>query len=641
MSLPPAAESKRVVAATPLVDQVWLRIQSRMEHRLGRLERLTLELFERPLSGEEIAESLQLTRGLAANLGTLGITTAADLIRMVGNTLDQTGLDSNEAIALSSLLNDARLAINSTVGDIRTRVPIGRHLLVVGPPSIEGDHLMWVAFSRGMRVSNHENGLRPLSQGERAPDVVVVIAPDPDLGAARPLLRAVEQTFFNVPVIAMSSANTLPQRLRAVEHITTIMPLDSHPDDLMDEINVLSARNRKDASVLMIGRSSEWFSAKMNDQGLPVRAERSVSSLWRALYTEDIEVVVIVQDAFTMSARELIDLIRSDIKTRDVGAIVIGPTSQAEIEQLLLTGADAVFSGERTSEVAALLRSRLSRRRTTSSIGDAEKQSSVLPWQPALVLIERMLTSAMRRSAPVGLALVEMKVDRRSDRDKELSQEFRRGDLVARLDDSHVVVLLDAVNRDTLVSRMHSLSEKFNLRSTNSRIGCMEFPVDGRGLDDLITGGRRILERVGEEEGPWVVGADWRPHSERPADVFILDPDETLGAVLRSTLERRGLRAEHETDSLEGLKYLTGGTDRPLPRLVLIELEQRGIGGLQFLRQVQASGRLGQMKTIVFSARTIEGEMRQVFELGAEDYVAKPFSTPLLLHRIQRALGNR
>ena len=171
MPLPPAAESSRVANATPLVDQVWLRIQSRMEHRLGRMERLTLELFERPLSGEEIAESLQLTRGLAANLGTLGITTAADLIRMVGNTVDQSGLDSNEAIALSSLLNDARLAINSTVGDIRTRVPTGRHLLVVGPPSIEGDHLMWVAFSRGMRVSNHENGLRPLTEGERTPDV--------------------------------------------------------------------------------------------------------------------------------------------------------------------------------------------------------------------------------------------------------------------------------------------------------------------------------------------------------------------------------------------------------------------------------------------------------------------------------------
>ncbi|MFW2381352.1 MAG: hypothetical protein ACN4GZ_06290, partial [Acidimicrobiales bacterium] len=428
-----------------LVDQVWLRIQARLEHRLGRLERLTIELFERRLTGEEIAESLQLTRGLAATLATLGISTAADLIRMVGNTLDQGELDSGESIALSNLLNDARLAISATVNDVRNRVPTGRHLLVVGPSSIEGDQLMWVGFTRGMRVSNHENGLRPLGAGERPPDVVVVIAPDPDLGAARPLLRAVEQSFYNVPVIAMSSANTLSQRLRAVEHITTIMPLDSHPDELMDEINLLGARKRKEASLLMLGRSAEWFSAKMTEQGLPVRAERSVSSLWRALHTEDIEMVVIIQDAFTMSARELIELMRSDITTREVGAIVVGPTSTDEVDQLLLAGADAVFSGERTSEIAAVLRSRLNRRHTHQTIGLSEKQNSVLPWQPALVLIERMLTGAMRRSSPVGLALIQLPVDQRSERDKEISQEFRRGDLVARLDDKHIVVLLDAV----------------------------------------------------------------------------------------------------------------------------------------------------------------------------------------------------
>ncbi len=624
-----------------LIDQVWSRIQTRLEHRLGRIERLTMELFERELTAAEIAEYLQLTNGLAVNLATLGITTAADLVRYAGNTVDQSGADSSEAIAVSSLLDDTRLAIASTVGEAMAREPIGRHLLVVGPQSIEGDQLIWVAIMRGLRVTYHEQSLVKLGSGEKIPDVVVVVAPDPDLGAARPLLRAVEQSFYNVPVIALSTANTLPQRLRAVEHITTIMPMISHPDDLMDEINLLGARSRKSASILTIGRASEWFSAKMSEQGLPVQAERSVSALWRTLFTEDIDAVVIVQDAFTMSARELTDLIRSDIQTRDVGVIVVGPSSQAEVEQLLLAGADSVFSGEHSGEVAALLKSRLLRRRSKNTIGDAEKPTSVLPWQPALVLIERMLTAAMRRNSPVGLALIQLRLDRRTERDQQLSSEFRRGDLIARLDNEHIVVLLDAVDRATLVARMKSLSDKFNLRAIESRIGCMEFPIDGRSLDDLVTGAHRVLGRVAAENGPYVAGADWRPRDERPADVYILDPDETLGAVLRATIERRGLRAEHETDSLEGLKYLTGGTDRPLPRLLLVELEQRGIGGIQFLRQVQASGRLGQMKTIVFSSRTIEGEMRQTFELGAEDYVAKPFSTPLLLHRIQRALGTR
>ena len=67
----------------------------------------------------------------------------------------------------------------------------------------------------------------------------------------------------------------------------------------------------------------------------------------------------------------------------------------------------------------------------------------------------------------------------------------------------------------------------------------MEFPLDGRSVEDLVTGGLRILDRVSSANGPIVAGADWRPHGERPADVLIVDPDEVLGSVLQATMERR------------------------------------------------------------------------------------------------------
>ncbi len=472
----------------------------------------------------------------------------------------------------------------------------------------------------------------------RRPDVVVVISPDPDLGAARPLIRAAAQTFYATPLIVLCPSNTLQQRLRGLEGVTTILSLESHPSILMEEVALLSIKKRKGSEILTIGRASEWLASRLTVAGLPVRAEQSVSSLWQSLLNDPVEAIVIVENAFTMTGRELIGLLRSDIRTRNIGAIVIGEITAEEVEELLLAGADAVFPGDRTNEVIALLRSRLRRRALAAKLNDSDLPDAILPWNAAQILIERMLTSAMRRSSPVGLALIQLPIDRRSDRDDQISKEFRRGDIMTRHDDRHVVVLLDAVPRSTLVNRMRSLSEKFSIPNVGGRIACMEFPIDGRSLDDMIVGGMRLTETAAADSGPWVVGADWRPKSERPADVYILDPDETLGSVLKATMERRGLRVEHEVDSLEGLRYLTGGTDRPFPRLVLLELEQRGVGGLQFLRQVLAAGHIGQMKIIVISSRTIEGEMRQAFEIGVEDYVAKPFSTPLLLHRVQRAL---
>ncbi len=625
---------------TPLAEQIWLRIHAQLEHRLGRLERFTMSLFDRPLSGEEIAEAAQLCNALASTLATLGMSAGADLVRIVANTIDQRDLPSSEAVQLSSLLDDTRLSIASEVGEAMASLGIGRHLLVVGPQLPQADRLMWVAITRGLKVTFHENGLQAVPPGMRPPDVVMVTAPDPDLGAARPLIRAVGQTFYATPIIVLCPTNTLQQRLRGVENVTTILNLELHPNALMEEIALLSTKRRKGNEVLTIGRASEWLAAKMKEAGLPVRSEKSVSSLWQSLMDDPVEAIVIVESAFTMSARELIELLRSDIKTRNIGAIVIAASGGAEVEELLRAGADAVFTGDRTNEVLALVRSRLSRRSLSAKISDSDKPDGVLAWRPAQVLIERMLTSAMRRSAPVGLALLELPIDRRNSRDEEIGKEFRRGDIMARYDDRHVVVLLEAVNRTTLVNRMRTLSDKFSLRSGGGRVACLEFPVDGRSLEDLVTGGMRMIERVTAEDGPWVVGADWRPNSERPPDVYILDPDETLGSVLQATMERRGLRVEHETDSLEGLRYLTGGMDRPFPRLILLELEQRGVGGLQFLRQMQASGHFGRMKIIVVSSRTIEGEMRQAFEMGVENYIAKPFSMPLLLHRVQRALDN-
>ncbi len=45
--------------SSSLAEQIWLRVQAQMEHRLGRLERITMSLFDRSLRGEEVAEATQ------------------------------------------------------------------------------------------------------------------------------------------------------------------------------------------------------------------------------------------------------------------------------------------------------------------------------------------------------------------------------------------------------------------------------------------------------------------------------------------------------------------------------------------------------------------------------------------------------
>ena len=58
----------------------------------------------------------------------------------------------------------------------------GKHLLVVGPAMVQADG---VAIIQGMK-DHQEQSPQPLDEGERPVDAILVVAPDPDIGAVRP-----------------------------------------------------------------------------------------------------------------------------------------------------------------------------------------------------------------------------------------------------------------------------------------------------------------------------------------------------------------------------------------------------------------------------------------------------------------------
>lgn len=623
-----------------LADHLWQRIEARLEVNFGRLEAIIAHLFDRPITGEEIAEALRLCHALSTKLTRLRVNAAADLIRSAAAPLDRPDIGSVEAIALAAIVDDARLALASTVADTRLTGEGGQHLLVVSPPMPQSDEVMWVAISQGLKVTYHENSMRQVAPGEPPPEMILLVAPDPDLAQAYPLLRAISHTFHEVPLVVLCPGNTLEQRLRGTEFVTTIVQFDTDPLVVISELRLSLARRRQNHSVVAIGKSSDWLSARLTANGLIARVERSPGAAFRAIAAGEARAIVIVQDAGSLTATEMTFLLRADRATRDATVIVVTDKSTPSAD-LYYAGADAVFGPDTDlGDLMVVVKSHLRRSITPQALAAAATAQVALKWPPAVVLIERLLMGSMRRNSPVGFAVVKLDIDRGSDRDEQIVGEFRRGDVVARYGDQHLVIVLGGVNRRTLVARMHALIDQYNLRAVGSRAACLEFPIDGRSVQDLVTGGFRMIDRSIEANGPSVVGADWRPDGERPPDVLIVDPDMTLGSVLQATMQRRGLNVEHEPDSLAAINYLTGETDRPLPRVVLLELEQQGISGLQFLRQVRSSGNLGFIKVIVLSSRTIEADMRQAFEMGVADYVAKPFSTPLLLHRIQRALDS-
>jgi DNA-binding response OmpR family regulator len=114
--------------------------------------------------------------------------------------------------------------------------------------------------------------------------------------------------------------------------------------------------------------------------------------------------------------------------------------------------------------------------------------------------------------------------------------------------------------------------------------------------------------------------------------VLIVEDDASIMLGLRINLEAEGYVVLPAEDGERGLA--TARAERP--DLVILDVMLPKLNGLQVLQTLRREGLL--MPIIVLSART--GEMDKVtgLELGAEDYVAKPFSLAELLARVRAAL---
>jgi DNA-binding response OmpR family regulator len=113
--------------------------------------------------------------------------------------------------------------------------------------------------------------------------------------------------------------------------------------------------------------------------------------------------------------------------------------------------------------------------------------------------------------------------------------------------------------------------------------------------------------------------------------ILVVDDDATVSEVVARYLERDGFVVETVADGRVAL-------DRALaepPDLVVLDLMLPGMDGLEVCRRLRA---LAPVPIIILTARGQESDRIVGLELGADDYVAKPFSTKELVARVRAVL---
>jgi DNA-binding response OmpR family regulator len=113
--------------------------------------------------------------------------------------------------------------------------------------------------------------------------------------------------------------------------------------------------------------------------------------------------------------------------------------------------------------------------------------------------------------------------------------------------------------------------------------------------------------------------------------VLVVDDEPMVREVVARYLERDGLQVHEVGDGDEAMRWLAGNS----PSLVVLDVMLPGTDGLQILRAVRESG---DVPVILLTARAEELDRVLGLELGADDYVVKPFSPRELAVRVRNLL---
>jgi len=116
--------------------------------------------------------------------------------------------------------------------------------------------------------------------------------------------------------------------------------------------------------------------------------------------------------------------------------------------------------------------------------------------------------------------------------------------------------------------------------------------------------------------------------------LLLVEDEPDLLDLLSFNLERAGYRVETALTGEDGLEKAR----RLHPDLVLLDLNLPGIDGLEVCRSLRRAPELRDTPVIMLTARGEEQDIVRGLELGADDYIAKPFSTPVVLARIKAVL---
>lgn len=118
-------------------------------------------------------------------------------------------------------------------------------------------------------------------------------------------------------------------------------------------------------------------------------------------------------------------------------------------------------------------------------------------------------------------------------------------------------------------------------------------------------------------------------------NVLLVDDDEMIRSILPSALKRHGISMEVAEDCADAKSRLGDTGTRPFD-VILLDITMPGQTGIEYLEELRASG--DQTPVIMVTSMSAHTARMEGFQLGADDYVVKPFQPDELAERVKAVI---
>jgi two-component system, OmpR family, alkaline phosphatase synthesis response regulator PhoP len=119
--------------------------------------------------------------------------------------------------------------------------------------------------------------------------------------------------------------------------------------------------------------------------------------------------------------------------------------------------------------------------------------------------------------------------------------------------------------------------------------------------------------------------------------IFVVEDEEDILDLIRHHLTKEGYAVSTATNGLDALR----GIARKPPDLVLLDLMLPGMDGMDVCRRLKQDPKTAEVPVLMVTAKDEESDVVSGLELGADDYVVKPFRMKELVARVRAALRRK